>query len=348
MILGVNFQAFKCACYQNRLLPAPPINYINDSFKIFSESGLNCVRIPIYWESYELDKEAFKEELDNISNAADRNNILCIYDNHQWKCSSFLGYGIGFPNSILSLYFNKDNKQGNPLNKPNDKDIKKFWNGWWDRKFMTEDKKEGWDSQLEYFKTIIKRVRDKKSTWAFEILNEPQVYRQKDFEKVGEYHNFFLNLENITDKKIFFCYTSSGSIFNAINFPWEQAKIKPSVNIKNDVIFDIHPYPPCNLLLIYYKLILRIFKKYPLFVGEFNFGIGIEAKISLKQIKHYLKRLQKHSIPGGLFWQWSYIEDNQHPSFNLTKIVEKKIYPNENFRNYINAINEHSNEDLHN
>ena len=127
MLIGVNFQAFKCACYQNRLLSKPPpINYISDSFKIFSENGLNCVRIPIYWESYEMDKEGFKEELDNISNAADKNSLLCIYDNHQWNCSSFLGYGIGFPNSILLSHFSKDNKQRNSLSKPNNKDIKKY------------------------------------------------------------------------------------------------------------------------------------------------------------------------------------------------------------------------------
>ncbi len=48
-LFGVNFNCFRCATYQNHEnMPEPPDNYIDDSFKIFHEEGINCIRIPIY------------------------------------------------------------------------------------------------------------------------------------------------------------------------------------------------------------------------------------------------------------------------------------------------------------
>ncbi len=79
-LLGVNFQGCGCASYQNRsMTPKPPNGYITDSFKIFKEAGIQCIRFPLYWESYEKNPEAFNQELDNISSAAGKYDILCIY-----------------------------------------------------------------------------------------------------------------------------------------------------------------------------------------------------------------------------------------------------------------------------
>ena len=108
LIIGVNLQVYRISDYQNRHMAAPPNNYISDSFKIFAENGLNCITIAFYWESYEKDPEGFKQELDIISKEADKYNTMCIYDNHQWERSSFLGHGIGFPNSIMSNQFSKE------------------------------------------------------------------------------------------------------------------------------------------------------------------------------------------------------------------------------------------------
>lgn len=344
MYYGINFQAVKCACYQNRVNSEPPKNYISESFKIFSENGLKYVRIPIYWESYEKDQKEFNQELDTISNEADRNNVFCIYCNHQWKCSSYLGYGIGFPNSLIKPYFDKDKEKLSSLDPPDLRNLKKFWDRWWDKKLITEDGREGWVAQLEYFKEVINKVKYKKSTFGFEILNEPQVFRQKDFKIIAEYHDyFFKNIEQLTDKTLFFCYTSSGSLLNATNFPWQQVKIKPAIHISNKIVFDIHPYPPSCLFLIYYKILSKLLQNIPLIAGEYNSSIGKNTIISFKRHKRYLDRLKRFSILGGLFWQWSYVKDNQHPSFNLTETSGEKIYPNDNFKNFIAAINKNKN-----
>jgi Cellulase (glycosyl hydrolase family 5) len=334
-LLGVNFHGCGCASYQNRsVTPKPPNGYITDSFKIFKEAGIQCIRFPLYWESYEKNPEEFNQELDNISSAAGKYDILCIYDNHQWECSSYIGEGIGFPNSLLIESFEP---HSDPSGRPSRQDLKKFWNGWWDRKLETIRGKDGWDAQLEFLERVIKRLKDKNSTLGFEILNEPQVFRQVDFRKVGNYHDYIIkNISAITDKTLFFCFTFSSAPFDAINFPWEQAKTEPSINLGNNIIFDVHLYPPRSLTMEYYKVISSLMKKIPMYVGEFNAGINKGVTIDGRQFKEYIKRLKHFNVYGAAFWKWSYIVDNDHPAFNLAIVINDKIYPNSNFESLVN------------
>jgi hypothetical protein len=63
-LLGVNFHGWGYASYQNRsVTPKPPNGYINDSFKIFKEAGIQCIRFPLYWESYEKNPEVLTRNL---------------------------------------------------------------------------------------------------------------------------------------------------------------------------------------------------------------------------------------------------------------------------------------------
>jgi hypothetical protein len=340
-LLGVNFQGCACASYQNRLVtPTPPNEYITDSFKIFKKAGIQCIRFPLYWESYEKDPEEFNEELDKISSLADKYDILCIYDNHQWECSSYIGEGIGFPNSLLIQLFGSGPPIRNSLGRPSRQDLKKFWTGWWDRRLETTKGKDGWDAQLEFLQGVIKRVKYRKSTLGFEILNEPQVFRQVDFRKVGNYHDYIIkNISTLTDKILFFCFTSSSDPLTAINFPWEQAKTIPSKNtVRNNIIFDVHPYPPNSLTMGYYKVIASLMKKISMYVGEFNAGINKGVTINGKQFNDYIKQLRYFKVYGAAFWEWSYIVDNDHLAFNLASIINGKIYPNSNFENFVNAM----------
>lgn len=345
MLFGINFHGFKCATYQNRPnTPTPPNSYIDDSFRIFSQAGIKCIRFPVYWESYEKNPEDFNQEIDDVSDMADKYDISCVYDNHQWECSSYLGYGIGFPNSILSQAFQRNHLNEHSQNAPSHEDLEKFWNVWWDDGLKNNEGKSGWDAQLDYFKSIIKIVNHKKSTIGFEMLNEPQVFRQGDFKNVGSYHNYILrNLNTITDKILFLCYTNSAS-FNAINLPTEQARTVPSnSNLKKKIIFDVHPYPPSFLLMEYYKMLSSIIGNTPLYVGEFNAGIKKGITINEKQFNEYVKRLKDFSIYGGAFWEWSYVPDDEHPAFNLTQIRDNKIYPNASFESLSKSIKENSN-----
>ncbi len=204
--IGVNFQGFESSAYQNRRTPTPPQDYIEDSFQIFSKNSIFMLRIPYSWESWEYDKSNFYEDLEKISKVADAYNISCIYDNHQWECSSWLGWGIGMPNSLLSA-----NYQKNTGSRPNRNVIKYFWKKWWDRKIISRDNVDGWEAQISFVKEIVAYLNNKKSTCGFEILNEPPVYNILDYNKIGHYHNYAIQeLRKCTDKLLFFnarCFT---------------------------------------------------------------------------------------------------------------------------------------------
>jgi len=344
-LLGVNFHGFLCASRQNGwLTPSslpqqqPPDDYMEDSFRIFKQSGIKCIRVPLYWESYERNPECFNQELVSISSIADKYGISCIYDNHQWKCSSYFGVGIGFPNSLLSPSFGEYLPARDSAGCPSKQILKKFWNGWWDRKLKTTQGKDCWDAQLEFLEEMINRIKDKNSTLGFEILNEPMIFRQADFRKVGIYHDYFVkHISALTDKTLFFCFTSSDPL-NTLNVPWEQAKTKPSNNVANKIIFDVHPYPPNSLTMGYYKSICWLMKNIPLYAGEFNAGINPGIKINGRQLNEYVSRLKNFNLSGCAFWEWSYIPDTYHRAFNLTCVIDGKIHPNNNFKSFANTI----------
>ena len=52
--------------------PSPPPNYINNSFKMISEAGLDHVRFLFYWEAYEKNPELFMKEIESVAKAADK------------------------------------------------------------------------------------------------------------------------------------------------------------------------------------------------------------------------------------------------------------------------------------
>ena len=343
MKIGVNFDGFKISDCQNCSKLIPPQRYIQDSFKIFREHGMDIVRIPVYWESYEKDPEGFIEELNLISEEADKNNISCLYDNHQWECSSFLGYGIGFPNSIVSQLYQNNSSEHDSFKPPSKEDIEKFWNGWWDRAIKSFDGGDGWDLQMDFFQRVIETVNNKTSTIGFELLNEPQVFRHSDFKKVSSYHDNLLNkIAEMTDKILLFCYTYAGRL-SAFNFPWTPARIKPTLAVNNKILFDIHAYPPYYIVILYFKLIVKLMKIDTFLVGEYNLGTGDGVKTSLSQHIKYLKTFKKILLHGVMFWQWSYIMDNGHPAFNLAKTVDDKILLDNNFDIFVKAIKEVSN-----
>ncbi len=158
-----------------------------------------------------------------------------------------------------------------------------------------------------------------------------------DFKKVSKYHDYLLSkITDLTDKPFIFCYSYAGRL-SAFNLPWTQAKIKPSLPVNNQILFDIHPYPPYYLVMLYFRLILKLMKIDTVLAGEYNSGTGNGVKINSSQHARYLKTFNKFLPFGVMFWQWSYITDNEHPAFNLAKIIEDKIVPNHNFDNLVKA-----------
>jgi hypothetical protein len=236
-------------------------------------------------------------------------------------------------------YFHKDEPEKTSMNPPSDLDLRNFWNNWWDRKLVTVNGKDGWNTQLEYLEKVVNQVKDNKSTFGFEILNEPQVHRLGDFEKVGDYHNYILErLAILTNKTFFLCWTNSSLLITNI-LPEEQAKIKPSSTaIKNNLIYDIHPYPPSILMMTFYKATSILMNNMPMYAGEFNSGLKKGVTINETDFVKYVNLLKQFSASGCTLWQWSFIVDNDHPAFSLTEIMDGKISPNDNFRNFVKSI----------
>ena len=312
--------------------PPPPENYIEDSFRIFADSGITCVRVTFYWESWELNREQCRDDLSVIADSADTHGIMCIYDNHQWECSSWIGSGIGMPNSVMSSYYERT-----PIeHKPNYNIKKDFWNKWWNRKINTVDDKDGWDAQLSYLVDIIKLLNNRKSTFSFEILNEPEVFSLSHYNKVRQYHDYMIKeLRKLTNKPLMLCWALPHVPFDN---PILQALILPSYSNDN-IIYDSHSYPPSFTRMIYFKLITFLMGNIPLYLGEFNSGFTSGTILSQEQISEYINMCSKFEICGYAFWRWSYIQDETIPAFNLTCIVDGKIQPGTYFNHFVSALN---------
>jgi hypothetical protein len=77
-------------------------------------------------------------------------------------------------------------------------------------KYYKKRSADGWDAQLDYLKRavkLLKLLKHRKSTFGFEILNEPEVYSISHYRKVGHYHDYMIKeLRKITEKPLFFCW----------------------------------------------------------------------------------------------------------------------------------------------
>jgi hypothetical protein len=72
-----------------------------------------------------------------------------FYDNHQWECSSWVEWGIGMLNSLISDLCAK--MTGLP---PPYRVKEQFWNGWWDRNPKIVEGTDGWNAQLSFIKML--------------------------------------------------------------------------------------------------------------------------------------------------------------------------------------------------
>ena len=329
-LIGINFHGYSSSAYQNRYTPLPPQNYIGDSFKIFADNRITCIRVTFYWESWELDRNQFHEDLKAIGEVAEKHGLMCIYDNHQWECSSWIGSGIGFPNSIMAKYFQKTTTG----DKPKYDTKKHFWNKWWNRQIKTADEVDGWNAQLTYLVDVVRLLNHRKSTYGFEILNEPQVFATSYYQKIGKYYDYMINgIRKVTNKPLFFCRASPHRI---IDNPVLQELASP--RRKDNVIYDCHPYPPYTFYMLYYKLITLLMGKIPLYIGEFNSTLTKNVGFTERQMSQYLKRFKRFRTCGWALWRWSYIPDRNIQAFNMTEIRDNRICPGKYFKFFVNAL----------
>jgi hypothetical protein len=321
--------------------PSPPPNYINDSFKMISEAGLNHVRFLFYWESYEKNPQLFMKEIESIANAADKWGIKVIYDNHQWHTSSWLERkGTGFPTLLFAN--NTEYTKGGGGNTP-DPAAKLFWADWWSRSVKDSQGRDGWTLMADFLKKIVNVVDNHPSTLGYEILSEPHVDKVSQWSQLGEFNTFMVGeLRNATQKTIAYSMNVPVDLKGPINLtPENLAKMAPSN--KENVVFKISVYgvPDRDA---YQKerfdtfLKTRDLTSIPLYIGEWNnvvrtpgeggvFKINPGAsQLTVDNADKILAAFKKAGVWGTAFWKWDY-KSADTASFNLMTVNNGTLVP---------------------
>lgn len=291
IFFGVNMKGYYTSMPQSRTIGSiMPQNFFDDSFKLISEAGMNHVRFVFYWESYVKDPTNFMLELQSVAQAADKNNINVIYDNHQFHTSSWFNpkKGTGFPSS---LFQNNPSYIAGNGGGPKYEPAKIWWTDWWNRAVKDTNGTDGWTLQAEFLEKIVKTLDSHKSTLGYEILSEPQVHNADQWEKIGKYNTFIVNeLRKFTNKVLAYSMNIPVDLKSPINLTAENlAKMKPQNS--TNVVFKISIYGlPTGS---YQQQRLSTFLQasnmtgVPLYIGEWN--NVLRNKLLMKKEHQYLR-----------------------------------------------------------
>jgi len=252
-----------------------PFNYYDDSFRIFSEAGLNIVRYLITWESYERNPDLFIGELSKVSKSADKWGLKVIYANDQFHISSWLDpkSGYGFPRTLFSSNENRFPFGGGGSS---DTEVaRSWWTDWYNNTIADTDGRDGWTLQADFLKRVVTAVDNHSSTLGYEILNEPHVYSEDQWTKIGSYNTFITSeLRQLTNKTIVFDRQLPSDVGGEIHAtPENMAKMAPR-NMTN-IVFKSTLYGlPSNCSYAEARLSTAVraaqLMKIPLWMGEFN------------------------------------------------------------------------------
>jgi hypothetical protein len=331
--IGVNFGAVQAAYYQNRPNENPPSFYVEDSMKIFQQAGIRTIRVPFYWESYERNRQEFHNDLLHILEQASINNLQVVLDNHQWETGSWLGWGLGFPNSILSPCYPKGS------GKPNYDHVRDFWFRFWDRTVRDSEDHDAWERQAEFLEEVVTLTRDHLAVVAYEILNEPEIWLKADYFKINQYNAFMLSqlqpLVRSRHKKFVISWAlPRGGVRDTAEH--QRNQFTGLLDLR-DLIYDGHAYPPNCFRLSYFRSIVAPLGV-PLWMGEFNSGFTAGATLSKEQLFQYIRRFKNTGIYGWQLWKFDYRFDSNIPAFNLAQIINNRIKSAEPFYHLAEAI----------
>lgn len=352
-INGVAMKGAYVSVKQNNYdVPSPPSNYIDDSFRLISQAGLNHVRFLIYWEAYEVNPQAFMKEIQSVAAAGDKWGVKIIYDNHQWHTASWLERkGTGFPTSVFEN--NSKYVKGGGGNTP-DPAAKLFWTDWWNRSVKDGQGRDGWTLMADFLKKIVTEVDNRSSTLGYEILSEPHVNIVDEWPKIGEFNTFIVGeLRNITQKTIAYSMNVPVDLKSPINItPENLAKMAPAD--KQNVVFKISVYgiPDRDA---YQKQRFDTFLKtrdltgIPIYIGEWNNVVRTPGEGGVFKLNPALSDLTEDNadkileafknagVWGTAFWKWDYRAADT-ASFNLVLNNNGTLVPTKYYDILKNAV----------
>jgi len=250
----------------------------------------------------------------NVSKSADKWGLNVIYANDQYHISSWLDpkSGYGFPSFLFT-----PNQHRFPFSGGGSSDTevaRSWWGSWYNKTITDVDGRDGWTLQAEFLKSIVMAVNNHTSTLGYEILNEPQVYSEEQWRKIGSYNTFMASkLRQLTNKTIVFDRQLPSDIGGVIGaLPENMAMMAPR-NISN-IVFKSTLYglpSHCSYAEARLSTAARAAQlmKVPLWIGEFNIGVTPEkpiADINQTGIDLFINKFQEIGAWGWSFWLWSF------------------------------------------
>jgi len=335
--------------------PPPPANYFDESFRLIKEAGLNHVRFLFYWEAYEKNPQAFMNELEQVANAADKNGIKVIYDNHQWHTSSWLEKrGTGFPTSLFA-----NNSQLYPMNsgdnagKEGQPVAKLWWTNFWDGTIKDAQGNDAWTLLADFYKKVVAQVDSHESTIGYEILSEPHVESSDQWEKIGSFNSFMTDeLRSVTQKTIVYSMNVPVELNGPIQLTAENLAEMAPAN-KENTLFKISVYgiPDRDQ---YQKERFDLFMQtreltgIPLYIGEWNNVVRTQVNgafqldpsqsgLDQQTTDTMLQAFENENITASAFWKWDF-QDADTASFNLISNLNGTITPTEYYTFLKNSV----------
>ena len=328
-----------------------PTKYYGDSLRLISDAGMNHIRYIFYWESYAKNPSLFIKELEAVADKADQYGLKVIYDNHQWHTSSWLeSRGTGFPHFLFS---------GNPIyerdsgGNTDSETAKAWWTNWWDRSISVNGT-DGWTLQSNFLKEVVNLLDKHPSTLGYEILSEPQIHGNDQWEKVGQFNTFMVNeLRNVTSKTIAY----SQQVPAGINEPTidvtseNMAKMVPAN--KENVVYKVSLYgvPTDDYQSQRLSILVNAgeLAGVPIYIGEWNNVQRVpsgdvrsidpeSSNITPEDIDLFLTTFDRLGVWGAAFWIWNFIP-NPTPNFNLITVNDEgQIVPTQYYEMLKNGV----------
>lgn len=329
-----------------------PSNYYENSLKLISQAGMNHIRYTFYWESYVANPSLFMQELEAVAQKADQYGLKVIYDNHQWHTSSWLeSRGTGFPHFLFS---------GNPIyardsgGNTDSETAKVWWTNWWNRSISSADGQDGWTLQANFLKQVVNLLDKHPSTLGYEILSEPQIHGNDQWEKVGQFNTFMVNeLRNVTSKTLAYSQQVPAGIKEPTIDVVSENMAKMAPSNKENVVYKASLYGIPTDSYQSQRLSILVdaseLAGVPLYIGEWNNVQRVPSgdvraidptasNITPQDIDLFLTTFDRLGVWGAAFWIWNFMP-NPTPNFNLITVNEQgQIVPTQYYEMLKNGV----------
>ena len=262
-----------------------------DRLNEIESTGLNAIRVPVFWEAYIVNPTAFVSGLEEISTTADQLGICVVYDFHQSHTGSHFDYWAGgFPSFLTGSYSADRNGE------------LAFWANYYDNNISYEGIKI-WDLHFNFIRdVIIKHVDSHPSTAGYEILNEPAVNDCNQFAKLGDVHTYIGNkIRSVTLRPIYFDRAENQSCPHWNYEPYDILVVPRDVS---NIVFAPHIYITGLPTTVTYLISLS--QKWqagiPIFIGEWGQHPPNDV-VTQDVVNNYLRAFRSTNV-GWAYYSW--------------------------------------------